>query len=107
MGALIGLLFLIGCAVLWCFFAFVPPWVNERALSIFNWSVIAACVMICASWVMYMDVLVAASGQGSDEKFRWPLAAVGALLIEICFLALMFLLRNFWVFKPPRMRSRW
>ena len=104
MGALIGLLAMIGAVVLWCFFAFVPKWVNERALMVFNWSVVGTCVMICASWVMYMSVLL---DQETLEKFRWPLAVCGALLIEIGFLGLMLLLRNFWIFKPPRTRSRW
>jgi hypothetical protein len=80
MGALIGLLAMIGAVVLWCFFTFVPKWVNERALLVFNWSAVGACVMICASWVMYMSVLL---DQETLEKLRWPLAICGALLIEI------------------------
>lgn len=99
MGALIALLFMIGVAVLWAFFAFAPAWVNQRALSVFNWSVVGACVMICLSWVLYMDVLL---DQDMMDKFKWPVAISGALVIEIFFFALMFLLRNFWIFKPPK-----
>lgn len=106
MGALIALLLLIGLAVLWAFFIFVPDWVDERALRVFNWSVIACCVMICGSWIMFMKVQLGIDA--SNEKFRWAFITAGALMIEIVFLTFMLLLRNFWVFKPPsRPGSGW
>jgi hypothetical protein len=103
MAPLIALLILIGLAVLWAFFAFIPQWVNARAVTVFNWSALFACAMICASWVFYMNVLLSPE---TLEKYRVALATVGALLIEIVFLGIMFLLRNFWIFKAPK-RGGW
>lgn len=99
MGALVALLILIGLAVLWAFFNFPPAWANERAVSVFNWSVIGACVMVIGSWVMYMGMLLP---QEVLEKFGWMLTVAGALSIEIVFLFVMFILRNFWIFRAKR-----
>lgn len=99
MGPLIGVLFFVGAAVAWAFFAWQPEYANKKQLSAFNWSVIGACAMICLSWVANMSVLLSAE---QLEKFRLPFALLGALMIEIVFLAVMFVLRNFWIFKPPR-----
>ena len=106
MGALILVLCFIGAAVAWAFFAWPPDWANEKQVSVFNWSVFDACAMICLAWVFNMSVLFDAD---YIEKFRWPFAIIGALGIEIVFLGVMFLVRNFWVFKPPRQggRSGW
>lgn len=99
MGALIAVLCFIGAAVAWAFFAWPPDWADEKQVRVFNWSVVAACGMICLAWVFNMSVLF---DYDYIEKFRWPFAIIGALGIEIIFLGIMFLLRNFWVFKPPR-----
>ncbi|MDF3023265.1 MAG: hypothetical protein K0R10_626 [Alphaproteobacteria bacterium] len=98
MGPLIALMFFIGAAVAWAFFAWKPQYANEKQVSVFNWSAIGACAMICASWVLNMSVVLDAE---SIEKFRWPFAIIGALGIEALFLIVMFVVRNYWIFKPP------
>ncbi|HYD18777.1 MAG TPA: hypothetical protein VEF76_09900 [Patescibacteria group bacterium] len=103
MGPLIALLMLIGSAVAWCFFAWKPQYAEERAVSVFNWSVIGACAMICLAWILNMSVVLNAE---ILDKFRWPFAIIGALGIEIVFLSVMCLVRNFWVFKPSRPGGR-
>lgn len=99
MGTIIFVLGFIGLAVLWAFFAWPPEWANEKQVRVFNWSVVAACAMICMAWMLNISVIF--DGE-YIEKFRWPFAILSALGIEIVFLGIMFLLRNFWVFKPPR-----
>ncbi|MDE1151985.1 MAG: hypothetical protein PW788_05540 [Micavibrio sp.] len=99
MGPLILLLLAIGAVVAWAYFSWQPPYANKKQLSVFNWSVICAMLMICLSFTANMNVLF------SDEvveKYKWPFAIAGSLGIEICFLAVMFLARNFWIFKPPK-----
>ena len=104
MSQLIGVLVFIGAAVAWAFFAFQPEYANKKALSVFNWSVLGAGAMICVAWVFNMKVIL------SDEvlrKWKTPFEIIGALGIEAVWLAVMFLLRNFWIFKPPRRPGGW
>jgi hypothetical protein len=104
MGSVVGVLIFLGAAVAWAFFAFQPEFANKQQLKAFNWSVVGACAMICLAWVLNMSVLLSAE---QLEKFRLPFALMGALGIEIVFLAVMFLLRNFWIFKPPKRPGDW
>jgi len=99
MGAVIGVLVFLGAAVAWAFFAFQPEYANKQQLKAFNWSVIGACAMICFAYILNMSVLLSAE---TLRTFRIPFALGGALGIEIIFLGVMFLLRNFWIFKPPK-----
>lgn len=98
LGPLIAFLALIGLTVLWCFFNFPPKYANEKQLSAFNWMVIGVCAMICLAWVAQVGAIL----QGSvDEEWIKPLAIAGALGIEVVFLGIALLVRNFWIFKPP------
>lgn len=99
MGPFIALMFFIGAAVAWAFFAFQPEYANKRALSVFNWSVIAAGGMICLAWYFNMQSLL---GAEAYSKYRIAFALIGSLGIESVWLLVMFVLRNFWIFKPPR-----
>jgi hypothetical protein len=104
MGPLIGLLIFVGAAVAWAFFTFQPEYANKRALSVFNWSVIGAGAMICIAWYFNMHVFLDPKnmGESAARKFRMAFALIGSLGIESIWLLLMFVLRNFWIFKPPR-----
>lgn len=104
MGPLVALLICIGVFVAWAFFSFQPEWANKRALSIFNWSVLAACLMVSAAAAFNVKVIF---GPAAYEKWRMPLIAIAGLGVEITFLTVMFLLRNFWIFKPPRRPGGW
>lgn len=104
MGPLVALLICLGVFVAWAFFSFQPEWANKRALSIFNWTVMLACLMISTAAGFNVKAIF---GQVAFEKYRLPLIAVASLGIEITFLTVMFLLRNFWIFKPPRRPGGW
>lgn len=99
MGAVVALLAILGLIVGWAFFAFQPQYANKQQLSVFNWTVIGACTMLCLAWLFNV-------GQALDtevyDKYRAVFAIGGALGIEIVFLTACFLMRNFWIFKPPR-----
>ena len=99
MGPIIAVLAFFGIFVAWAYFIFPPQHANERQVSVFNWSVMGACAMICLGWIL--NVGTALSGTTS-EKYLLSFAVGGAILIEIVFLGVCFLLRNFWIFKPPR-----
>ncbi len=103
MGPLVALLGFVGAIIAWAYFAWQPPYANKKQLSVFNWSVMAAMVMICISWIANMSVWLS---DDSVEKFRVSFAAGGAIGIEIVFLSFMFVVRNYWIFKPPRQGRR-
>jgi hypothetical protein len=105
MGPAIAVLAALALAVLWAFFNFPPEAADEKPLSVFNWSVVGAGALICLTFVLKIK-----ANYTSEElaKYRGPLEIAGALGIEVLWLGLMFLLRNFWIFKPKRPgRSPW
>ena len=99
MGVIVLLLAIIGFLVLFAYLKFPPPFANKKLVSTFDKMVMAVCAMMCLTWVFYMRGGLIHT---SSEKLWQPLAVLGALGIEIIFLSLCFVLRNFWVFKPPR-----
>jgi hypothetical protein len=65
--------------------------------------VLSVCAIMCLSWIFYIRGGLLHT---SEEKLWEPLAVLGALAIEIVFLVLCFVLRNFWVFKAPKRPGR-
>lgn len=104
MGPLIGLLCFIGAGIAWAFFAFQPEYANKRALSVFNWSVMGAGAMICLAWILNMKMVL---GGEQYAKYKTAFQLIGVLGIECVWLTLMLLIRNFWIFKPPRRPGGW
>ena len=99
MGVIIVTLAVIGLLVLFCYLKFPPAYANEKLVGTFDMMVLGVCALLCLAWVFNIH---ASWAEGANEKFWKPVALAGALAIEIVFLGLCFLLRNFWVFKPPR-----
>jgi len=99
MGALVIVLAIIGSLVLFAYLKFPPPYADRKLVGVYDRMVIGVCAFLCLVWffnarVNWMDPL--------NDKLWLPIALAGALAIEIGFLGVCFLLRNFWVFKPPR-----
>jgi amino acid transporter len=103
MGSVVLLLAILGFMVLFAYLKFPPPYANKKMVSTFDMMVLAVCTLLCVSWIFYMR---GALINTTAERLWQPLAVVGALGIEIVFLGLCFVLRNFWVFKPPRRPGR-
>jgi len=99
MGAVVLLLAIIGFFVLFAYLKFPPPYANKKMVSTFDMMVMAACAVFCLSGFFYVRGGLIHT---SEEKLWEPLAILVALGIEIIFLPLCFVLRNFWIFKPPR-----
>ncbi len=98
MGALIVFLAIIGFLVLVAYLKFPPRFAPKKALHIFDATVVGICFFLCLIWILNIRGTLL----GTDDDIWWtPLAATGACGIEIIFLGACFLLRNFWVFKPP------
>jgi hypothetical protein len=99
MGAVVVLLAIIGFLILFTYLKFPPPYAKKKLVGTYDAMVLAVCALLCAVWIFYIRGELVNT---SSEDWWEPLAVLGALGIEICFLGLCFLLRNFWVFKPPR-----
>jgi multisubunit Na+/H+ antiporter MnhB subunit len=97
-GPIIALLALFGLVVLLCFFIFVPENANKRQVSVYNWTVLGVLVMICLPFVFYIDSFL----PPSRKEYLRDFAIIGCLGIEIVWLAIAFLLRNFWVFRGKK-----
>ncbi len=105
MGPLVGVMCFLGAAIAWAFFAFQPEYANKRALSVFNWSVLGAGSMIVLALMFNIDMFLNMIPDAGKYKIGFEFA--GALGVEVIWLSIMFLLRNFWIFKPPRRPGGW
>jgi len=99
MGAVVLLFGVIGFVVLFAYLKFPPQYANKKLVNTFDLMVMAVCAVFCLTWVLYLRGGLI---NGPEAKWWEPLAILGALGIEIVFLSVCFLLRNFWIFKPPR-----
>jgi hypothetical protein len=99
MGAVVLLLGVIGFFVLFAYLKYPPPYANKKTVRTFDMMVMTVCAVVCLSWFFHVR---AGLIHTSAEKLWEPLAILGTLGIEILFLAVCFVLRNFWIFKPPR-----
>ncbi len=97
MGVIIALLSIFGLMILWAFFTFPPDYANKKQVSAFNWCCVLVCGMVCGAYAWNVEVVFSS---GTIEKYKKFVMAGGVLGIESVFLLVMFLLRNFWIFKP-------
>lgn len=99
MGAIAAVFLIFGALALWVFFSFTPRHADPKQVSVFNWAVLGACALICIGWLMNIGTLLT---NVNAEKYLAVFAIMGAVAIEVIFLAVCLVLRNFWIFKPPR-----
>lgn len=99
MGIVIVALAIIGFLVLLAYLKIPPLYAPANLVNIYNLMVMAVCAGLCLIW--FLKIRATWMG-GINDKWWEPVAIAGALVIEIVFLGICFLLRNFWVFKPPR-----
>lgn len=98
MESLVAFLFILGIMVLWIYFNFPPKNAEKNSLFVFNLMVVFICLLLCVAWVW--NVVSSLSGTVDDKHVK-PIAVAGALGIEVIFLGIGFILRNFWIFKRP------
>jgi len=99
MGTIIIVLAVIGLLLLFVYLKFPPPYANPKLVSVYNKMVLAVGGLLCLVWILTAYTNWAGT---PDEKWWIPLAIAGSIGIEIVFLGICFLLRNFWIFNPPR-----
>jgi hypothetical protein len=98
---LIALLIVSGFMVVFVFFRFQPEvtTAGKSSLSIFNWTVTGVCAMLCAAWALGVRAQLLYT---VDEHWIPQVQAAGALAIINFFYFMGFVLRNFWIFRPPK-----
>lgn len=101
MGAGITFFALVGLLVLFIYLKFPPPYADRKLVKTFNLMVLGVCAFFCLVWTLH---IYSSMVHSNPEMWR-PVALGGSLFIEIIFLTLCFVARNFWVFKPPRTGS--
>lgn len=99
MGVIITVFLIFAAMAMWAFLSFSPRYANPKQVSVYNWSVIGACAMMCFAWVLNVGSFLAGS---SAEKYITFFAVMGAVGVEVVFLGICFVLRNFWIFKASR-----
>lgn len=97
-GPIIILLAIIGAAIATCFFIYPPKFANKKQISVYNWTVIFILVMICLPFCFYVDSLL----PPQRKEYLRDFTIIGCLGIEIVWISIAFLARNFWVFKGKR-----
>lgn len=99
MGFVTLFLGMIGLITLWVFFFFPPEYADKRKLAVFNWSCVGFTAMICGAWILN---ILSIYGGPANQKF-FPLVAYGgALGIEAVCMIILFVARNFWIFRASR-----
>jgi hypothetical protein len=99
MGALIFLMIIVGFFLVVFYLKFPPLYANKKLVATYDMMVIGVCAFIC---LIYIFRTHAAIADTRDDMWWQSVAAFGAVVIEAAFLGLCFLLRNYWVFKPPK-----
>lgn len=99
MGIIIIVLAILAILTLVAYLKFPPPHSNPKLVGTFDMMVMGVCALLCLVWVLHIK----SDWAGTPDEKWWVFAAIaGAVGIEMGFLLLCFLLRNFYVFKPPR-----
>ena len=99
MGTVVVVLAIIGLLVLFAYLKIPPAYASPQLVNVFNLMVIGVCALFCVAWFFHIRT----DWMGTiNDKYWLPVAIAGALGIEIVFLGLCFLIRNFWLFKPRR-----
>jgi hypothetical protein len=63
--------------------------------------------MICFTFMLYIKSFLGMVSAEAAGKYKLAFELIGALGIESVWLLVMLLIRNFWLFKPPRRPGGW
>ena len=96
-------LMVIGFLVLFAYLKLPPRYAEQKLVSTYNKMILIVCFVLCL--LLFLNIRADWMGSIHDKWWK-PVAIIGTLAFEIVFLGICFLLRNFWVFKPPRRPGR-
>lgn len=93
----LGLLFIIAVMAMVAYLQFPPQYADKRLVSVFN--------KFSAGLTAVMFILFYLNGRLNlpfSEDLRELMSLIFAVMLELFMLAVFFIIRNFWMFKPPR-----
>lgn len=99
MGVIVVTVGLFAVAALVAFFFFKPEYNNQKVINTFNACWLFVTALLAIGFVFYINNLMAGT---IHDKLWKPVAMAGSLAITFVLLTLGLLLRNFWLFKPPK-----
>jgi len=97
MAALIFIMIVIGFLILFAYLKILPAYASKKLVSTFNKMTIAVVFLLSILFYFNAELNLPLS-----EDLRKLVAVAGAIGVEIGLLIICFILRNFWIFKPPR-----
>jgi hypothetical protein len=103
MFSVVALLGIFGVAMLFAYVKFPPAFANKKIVNVFNAMTLGVTAILCLLWFLKVHNDV---GVTNGDKVWLPLACIETLGVEIVLLGIFFLLRNFFIFKPPRAGGR-
>ena len=94
MASIIFGLAIIGALVLFAYLKIPPSYADKKLVNVYNTMVLTICFVFCLVFFLYIRV----NWMGSiNDKWWKPVAIAGSLSIEIVFLGICFILRNFFI----------
>lgn len=99
LGTLAVFLTLVALAAAWVFFTFPPAYADKKKVKVFNMTILAVSVML--SFVYLLDISMWIKGpQVADYRMMFSLVGVAGIFSAM--FIVMFLVRNFYIFRQKR-----
>jgi len=79
------------------YWSFSPKYVDEKAVAVFNRASMMVVVLLTVLFYLNGKTMLPLS-----DSLREIMSLIFAFCFELFLLVLLFVVRNFWIFKPPR-----
>ena len=94
----IGVVVIMAALAIFAYHSFSPQFAEKKAVAGFNKATIIVVVGLTVLFYIKGKVMLPIG----DDSLREIMSLVFAFIFELVFLAILFVTRNFWVFKPPK-----
>ena len=93
----IGVIVIMAALALFAYYSFSPRYAEPKALGAFNQASIVIIVFLTALFYINGRMMLPLS-----DTLREIMSIIFAFCFELVLIAIFFVARNFWIFKPPR-----
>ncbi len=90
------ILIMAGLAAL-AYLSFNPPYAEKKALTAFNRATMGVVIILTVLFYLNGKIYLPLS-----DSLREMMSLIFAFLVELFLLVILFVVRNFWLFKAPR-----
>jgi len=95
-GFVISAMLILAAVMVWAFFTFSPEYNDQKAIKVYNWSILGVIGMICLAFSFKSFALL--NGSSHEEFLPILLFLLNMMIIAIGLMA-GFLIRNFFIFR--------